>query len=555
MDRRSQRRRLAAVAALLGLLFVFAILALSGCNSQESNATTTVADTPAQGGNLALAIAEPVGVEPLMLVESEGTQVANALFDSLVAFDPKTSQVVPAVATEWESSKDATVWTFHLQKETTFHNGREVTAADFKYAWERLANPENESPVSYHLAAVKGFDDMQAGASEELSGVKAVDDYTLEVTLAYPFADFIYVVGHPALAPVPKEEVEKDPAAYAEMPIGNGPFQMAEPWQHDQYVKLVRFDGYYGTAAHLDGIDFKIVKDPETALLEFKAGSVDFTMFPSGQATAIAEEYGTSPDGLEVYPGQQTLLGPEVTMYFFALNTEDPVLSNVDVRRALSLAINREAIASTLFEGIRNPASTIIPDGIVGYEDDAWPYSRFDRVQAASLLEKAGYPNGEGMPEIRILVNAGGDHEDVAALMQADLQAIGVKSKIESAEMGQFFERLGSGDFQLARYSWTADYPIIDNFIAPLFQTDSGDNAGHYSNSLVDEAIITARGTIDDTERVTAYEGIVRQIGEDCPAIPIVSYRHQYVGSDRVRGLICSPMGLLNLDDCWLATQ
>ena len=443
MDRRSQRRRLGAVAALLGLLFVFATLALSGCNSQESNPTTTVADTAVQGGTLALAIAEPVGVEPLMLVESEGTQVANALFDSLVAFDPKTSQVVPAVATDWESSEDATVWTFHLRKGTTFHNGREVTAADFKYAWERLANPENESPVSYHLAAVKGFDDMQAGTSKELTGVKVVDNYTLEVTLAYPFADFINVVGHPALAPVPKEEVEKDPAAYAEMPIGNGPFKMAEPWQHDQYVKLVRFDGYYGTAANVDGVDFKIVKDPETALLEFKAGNVDFTMFPSGQATAIANEYGTSPDGLEVYPGQQTLLGPEVTMYFFALNTEDPILSNVDVRRALSLAINREAIASTLFEGIRSPASTIIPEGIVGYEDGAWPYSRFDRAQAASLLEKAGYPNGEGMPEISILVNAGGDHEDVAALMQADLQALGIKSKIESAEMGQFFERLG----------------------------------------------------------------------------------------------------------------
>jgi oligopeptide transport system substrate-binding protein len=555
MDRRSQRRRLGAVAALLGLLLVFAILALSGCNSQESNPTTTVADTAVQGGTLALAIAEPVGVEPLMLVESEGTQVANALFDSLVAFDPKTSEVVPAVASDWETSEDATVWTFHLKKGTTFHNGREVTAADFKYAWERLANPENESPVSYHLAAIKGFDDMQAGTSKELTGVKAVDNYTLEVTLAYPFADFINVVGHPALAPVPKEEVEKDPAAYAEMPIGNGPFQMAEPWQHDQYVKLVRFDGYYGTAANVDGVDFKIVKDPETALLEFKAGNVDFTMFPSGQATAIANEYGTSPDGLEVYPGQQTLLGPEVTMYFFALNTEDPILSNVDVRRALSLAINREAIASTLFEGIRSPASTIIPEGIVGYEDGAWPYSRFDRAQAASLLEKAGYPNGEGMPEISILVNAGGDHEDVAALMQADLQALGIKSKIESAEMGQFFERLGSGDFQLARYSWTADYPIIDNFIAPLFQTDSGDNAGHYSNTSVDEAIVKARGTIDDTARVTAYEGIVRQIGEDCPAIPIVSYRHQYVGSDRVRGLVCSPMGLLNLDGCWLATQ
>ncbi len=161
--------------------------------------------TDPPGEHPRVAIAEPAFIDPLNLVESEGLQVGNALFDSLVAFDSKTSEAVPAVAESWETSTDARVWTFHLRQGTTFHNGREVTAADFKYAWERICNPVNESHVAYHLAAVEGFDDMQSGAATELSGVAAIDTYTLQVTLSYPFADFDYVVGHGALAPVPRE--------------------------------------------------------------------------------------------------------------------------------------------------------------------------------------------------------------------------------------------------------------------------------------------------------------------------------------------------------------
>ncbi len=146
-------------------------------------------------------------------------------------------------------------------QDAKFHNGRDVTAADFKYAWERICNPANESEISYHLSAVKGFDAMQDGTATELEGVKAIDDKTLEVTLDYAYGDFEFVVGHPALGPVPKEEVEKDPAAFAEMPIGNGPFKMAGPWQHDQLIQVVRFDDYSGEKAYLDGVDFKIFKD------------------------------------------------------------------------------------------------------------------------------------------------------------------------------------------------------------------------------------------------------------------------------------------------------
>ena len=536
---------LVAMACLTG--------ALGGCTGETSAADTSGPQVPVSGGTLAVSIGEPAFIDPLNLVESEGIQVAGALFDSLVSFDPKTSELIPAVAKSWQSSEDATVWTFHLREGTRFHNGREVTAQDFKYAWERISNPANQSMVAYHLAAVKGFEKMQAQVSHELAGLEAVDDHTLVVTLAYPFADFEYVVGHPALAPVPAEEVEKDPAAYAEMPVGNGPFCMAEPWIHDQALKVTRFDDYYGQKPYVDGVDFKVIRDPETAFLEYRAGNLDFSLIPSSEVQACVEQYGESPDGLEVYPGEQTVLGPDVTAYFFIINTEDPILKSLDLRRAVSLAINREAIAETVFGNLRRPASSIIPPGILGYEPDAWPYSRFDRAQAGELLVAAGYPGGEALPQLSLLTNSGGGHEDVLQLVQADLESIGVGCRIESVEVSQFLERLSAGDFQIARFSWTADYPVIDNFLYPLFSSESGNNAGHYANAAVDQAIVWARTITAPAERMAAYQRIVRQVGEEAPVIPIVAYRHQCVGSERVRGLIYSPLGLCNLESCWLS--
>ncbi len=328
---------------------------------------------------------------------------------------------------------------------------------------------------------------------------------------------------------------------------------MAEPWQHDQYIKVVRNDSYYGGPAHVDGVDFKIVKDPDTAFLEFKAGNIDFTMIPSGQVAAAIEQYGESPDGLQVAPGKQALLGPEASVDFFVFNTEDPILMAPDVRRAISLAINREAIVDTLYEGLRAPAGSIIPPGVVGYEEDAWEYSHFDRQEAARLLVQAGYPGGEGIPELVLFTNSGGGHEDLLALMQADLKAIGIQCRIDSVETAQFLEMLGAKQFQIARYAWGADYPIIDSFLYPLFQSESGDNVSLYANSTVDQALLQARGITSADERIEAYREIVRQVGTDAPGIPIDGYRHQHLGSERVRGLVYSPLGLCNFEECWLA--
>ncbi len=479
---------------VLALALVGAVFAVAACGGDEETGTTGAGGEEAvEGGIFSFYITEPTAIDPWNGQESEGIKVIDALFDSLVAFDPLTSKLIPAVAESWSANEDATVWTFQLG-DSKFHNGRDVTAADFKYAWERICNPANEGEISYHLSAVKGYQAMQDGTATELEGVKAIDDKTLEVTLDYGYGDFEFVVGHPSLGPVPKEEVDKDPVAFHDMPIGNGPFMMAGPWQHDQLIQVVRFEDYTGQKAYLDGVDFKIFKDEDTAFLEFKAGNLDFTSIPSGQLEATKAEFGASADGYTIEPGKQVLTGTEISTYYMVCNLTDELLKNADLRKAISLAINRQAICDTVYEGCRKPATGIVPPGIAGFLPDQWPYAKYDVEQAKQMLEKAGYPGGEGLPELRIGFNSGVGHEDVFALVQADLKAIGINTVLEGVEWAQWLDQMDAKDFQLGRLGWSSDYPIMDNWVAPLFQTDSLDNHSFYSNPAIDEGILDRSG-------------------------------------------------------------
>jgi oligopeptide transport system substrate-binding protein len=526
----------------------------TGTTGAPGDTTTTgeAADREGQPGGTAVHfISEPAFIDPVNAQESEGIEVVHNIFDGLVTFDPIDSEILPAVAESWEANEDGTVWTFNLRQGVMFHNGREVTAQDFKYAWERIVNPENESEIAYHLSAIQGFDEMQDGSGTELTGVRAVDDYTLEVTLSYAFGDFPYVTGHPSLGPVPQEAVEE--GGWADMPIGNGPFMMAEPWAHDQYIRVVRFDDYYGETALLDGVEFRIMQDEETAFLEFRAGNIDFTRVPSGQLEATIAQYGESEDGLEPSPGAQVLVGPETAIYYIGLQTDMPPMDNVDLRRAVSLAINRQAIADTVYEGSRTPAAGIVPEGVAGFQEDAWEYARYDQEEARQFLEQAGYPNGEGLDELVLGFNSGAGHEDVMQLVQADLAAIGIRTRFDSLEFAQYLDKLDEGnEYHLWRLGWLADYPIMDNFLYPLLTSDSADNHARYSNPEFDNLVREARSITDEDERFAAYQEAEQLAGQDAPLVPIVNYRHRDIASERIRGLIFDPMGLTHWDLAWI---
>jgi peptide/nickel transport system substrate-binding protein/oligopeptide transport system substrate-binding protein len=329
---------------------------------------------------------------------------------------------------------------------------------------------------------------------------------------------------------------------------------MTEPWAHDQYVKVEKFDDYYGDEPNIDGVDYKILADADTAFLEFQAGTVDFTLIPTGQIDSTTEEYGESPDGYTANPGEQTVLGPETASYYYAINQADEVLGDHTVRQALSYAMNRQGIVDKVWEGTRIPATGMVPPGVPGYEEGAWADSVYDVEMAKEKLAEAGYPEGEGFPEITLDYNTENpDHEAVATLFKEDLAAIGVEAKLEGSEWAQYLDKLGAGSYGIGRLGWIADYPIQDNFMYPQFRTDSGDNYSGYSNPEIDTLLDEARATTDADERIVKYQEIEQMLGEDLPVIPVVFYRHSHVASERVNDGVYSPNGLFDFVNVWLS--
>jgi peptide/nickel transport system substrate-binding protein/oligopeptide transport system substrate-binding protein len=513
-------------------------------------------------------IGDPAAIDPYNAQETEGVQVVHQIYTSLTAFDPiDPSKLVPAAADSWSANSDATVWTFKLNANDKFSDGVPVKASDFVYAWNRIANPNtlntatkkvDPSQISYHLAPVAGYDAVSSGKATEMTGLKALDDLTLEVTLSKPFGDFEYVVAHPALAPVEKALVEggvtyktaagaEATAAFGDMPIGNGPFKMAAPWVHGQYINVVRNDSYYGTKPLLDGVNFKTYKDPDTA-------NLDFAQISLGKIKDAQSKYGTSADGYTSNPGSQVLLGAENSTYYLVVNNKDKGLTNLEFRKAISLGINRQAICDALFEGTRAPADNIVPPGIAGYEPGVWAFSKYDTTAAAAALTAAGFPGGKGAPTVSLAYNADGGHQKIMELVQSDLTKLGLNVKLAPlTDFPTYLKALGAGKFMIGRLGWVADYPIMDNFLNPIFNSTSTDNYSKFTSSTVDAAIAQARTITDTAARIKAYQAIDAQVGADLPIIPLMFYKHHHVTSARVHDFVFSSMYLADFSKTWLS--
>lgn len=320
------------------------------------------------GGHINVVLAEPQhGLIGQDTSESEGAEVLHALFTGLVAYDTKTNDPKLALAESIEST-DSKTWTIKIKDGFTFHNGEKVDAQSFVRAWNWGANQENAAAGMGSFSKIEGSDELAPGkgktpTAKELKGLKVVDAKTFVVTLKAPFSQFKTTLGASAFYPLPKA-FETDPRKFGEAPIGNGPFQMDGPWEHNKQIKLKKYAKYPADGrAKLDGVTFKIYDNLDTAYNDLRNGGLQIVdKLPVSALATVSEEFG-----------DRYIYKPESTVGYigFPLEADPASFGKPEIRKAISMAIDRDALTKTIFNGTRKAADDFISPIVPGYRKGA----------------------------------------------------------------------------------------------------------------------------------------------------------------------------------------
>lgn len=536
---------------LLALGSVAVPAALTACTLPGQGNSSTAANGE---DTLRISVGQLDSIDPCRARTGAALQVVSQVFDPLMAFDMETFRPALKAALIQQTSDDARTFTFRL-RHASFHDGTTVTSADFKRAWGRLVaagadgSGEQDGAVatdvapSYLLSLVEGYDDVRSGAAKELSGISCPDDITFIVRLSQPYADFPAICTHPALAPIPQLATD-DEKTFIQKPVGNGPYQLARAWKSDGDVVLDSFEDYYGVPGSVEHVRLRPRVSTNDAFRDLTARSLDVAQVPVGQVPATRRDIGAPDDGYTAVDGGRFLDGTTLYSYFLVVNTGRDPLSSLSFRRALSRAIDREGLCSTVFNGLREPAYNILPPALCEGEPEAWLATDLDVDAASEVLGEFAPASGDGI-SLGILCSEDGAHQKVAAYLQTALKAVGVTVEIDTVPAGKYQDKLEAGAFDLALMGWTPDYPARDAVLYPLFASGSPHNYAGYADEDIDAALTAARQTVDDDERARAFDDICRRVGEALPVIPLgygvlglaVSSSIEYISADP-RGVV-----------------
>jgi peptide/nickel transport system substrate-binding protein/oligopeptide transport system substrate-binding protein len=487
---------------------------------------------------------DPLNFDPAAIAGWDQGVIAPNLLEGLFRLSPDGREIEPAVAESFEVSDDGKTWTFNLRAGAKFHNGREITADDFKYSFERVLNPETRSPKAWMLSVVVGAQEFQDGAADEVSGIRVVDTQTLEIELAEPLAPFKSMLASINLAVVPQEEVEKWGEDFGQNVVSAGPFSLGE-WNLNQDVTLNAFEDYWNGRPFLDAVMFRFIGDENTRIIELDAGRLDMAWVPP----AHWERFSTDP----VYKEK---LGWAETFHtdFIAVNLEnEPFGTNPKLRQAVRYALDLDAIIASL-QGRATVAQGLLPPGLLGFDEDAILSYPTNLDSAKALMAEAGF--ADGVPgTFEVILPPWGNLIKMLEIYQANLKEIGINIEIRPTEFGPYMEALESGNYDLAWMYRVTDYADPDGFYFPLMHSDNlgaGGNYARYANADVDANIATARATIDDAERARLYQAVDAQFAEDLPYIPLTHNIYVDVSLPRVQNYVPSPMDTHMFHRVWV---
>jgi oligopeptide transport system substrate-binding protein len=461
--------------------------------------------------------AEPESLDPAIITGQPEGRIVHALFEGLLAFDAD-GKAGPGVAESWNVSEDGRVYTFRLRENARWSDGAPVTARDFVASWRRTLLPETGSIYNYMLHYIKNaklFSDGKLADFNEV-GVRALDDRTLEVTLENPTPFFLELCAFPTLYPVPVALIERvgDSWIKPEHLVNNGAF-LLESWRINDKIRLRRNPWYWNK----EHVALETVE-----ILPIAKESVAFNFYSSGIADLMMDK-GLTPVSIldELKKRKDFHAAPFFGSYFLRFNCAEGAFTDVRVRLAFSMAVDKPRITQKITRAGELPASSLVPPGIEGYASpEGLPY---DPQRARELLAEAGYPEGRGFPLTTYLYSEGDLNQSIAIELQAMwLSELGVKVNLARQEWKVYLNSLNSLDYGMARSTWVGDYPDPNTFL-DMFVTEGGNNRTGWSDPAYDQLIAEAAKEADPAKRFEIFRRAEKMlIAEQAPICPLYYY-------------------------------
>lgn len=522
-------RRRSAVRATTGL---FLLLVSSSCTSKPGDNTPT---GPVFGGTLRVAVRDLSTLDPAKATGRGAMFVLSQIFRPLTAIDAANA-ATPSAATDWATSANGLRWDFHLRS-ATFHDGSKVTAAAFVDAFNRVALKATASDAAFQLEAVKGFRAAKVlGTAKKLDGVSAPNESTVRFDLEHPFAELPRFLAHPALVPLRPGAASS--STFGSAPVGNGPFRVSEP-RSDTGVGLARFDGWTGQKPYLDGVKVELRSDAQTIWTDLNGGRLDVGEVPSDRIGDASRQFGNA--GIKEF----------WAAFYYGLNLRLPAYNRVEVRRAISLAIDREALVRDVYTGTKSAALGIVPAGVPGARTQPCEFCGYDPPRARTLLNSVfkGRP-----PEMRIDHLDAGPSRDLARAVAAQLQDAGLKVALRAHSAAEYKKLLADGKQEIAELGWFSDVPSPDPFLAQQLRTGSTNNPSGFADKTFDQTIDRARAARDEPKRIAEYDAAQSRALALMPLVPLVFFRSRIAATPVVHGFRLDGAGIFDAAVVWLSS-
>jgi oligopeptide transport system substrate-binding protein len=478
---------------------------------------------------------EPETIDPNLSSWAASRSVIMRCFEGMFSFT-KDLELTTAVADEIPTtgnggiSSDGLTYTFKLNSKATWSDGQKVTAGDFEYGIKRMLDPNNAAEYASFYYDIVGAEEYNGSADKDAAtqaslrdavAVTALNDTTLEIKLAQPRPTFLSLMALWPTYPAREDIISEHGASWTEPPyyIGNGPWILSE-WVHQDHLTFEPNENYWGTKPKLTKITYKMITDANAAWAAYQNGELDVQAPPSGTEKTVMEDDDLKPEIVRYN---------ELTTFAFQFNVSKPPFDNKLLRQALSCAFDRQAYIDQVRGGVGKVALSWVPPGMPGYNADVGKEYAFDPDRAKELLAEAGYPNGEGLPELKFQYANTGSNPNLAQLLQAQLKDnLGIDLTLEPMESAAFSALVNAEEETWAFFGWGADYPDPDNWLPELFGTGAGNNHTTYSNPEFDELAAEAKKELDNDKRIEMWDEAQQIVFADAP-IMTVFYRERFV--------------------------